>query len=124
MDAKVNRLLNIYDPIRQTAQERIHQGRPKADEKPVEQIPQDNPEDRKTRTVRARTAKTNPKYIDLADKLVEKRPDLMEQVERGEKVLLKRKNVGQMWDNFAYTKNKGSAIIGQTLAIFGSGGGT
>ncbi len=52
-----------------------------------ETIPPQSREEQKTRTARAKAAGTNPRYIDAADKIVAERPDLAEQIERGEKTI-------------------------------------
>jgi len=52
-----------------------------------EQIPQPERDSRKTRTVRAKIAETNPKYIDLADRLYVEDREAFEQVHKGEKTL-------------------------------------
>ncbi len=48
----------------------------------MEQIPPTKPEP-KTRDIRAKSAGTNAKYIDLADKVLETRPDMAAQIEAG-----------------------------------------
>jgi len=55
--------------------------------KAVEQIPQPTAtaDSRKTRAVRAKIAETNPKYIDLADRLYVEDREAFEQVQREER---------------------------------------
>jgi len=53
---------------------------------PITGISQNRAE-RETRTPRALLAGTNPKYVPLADKILERAPDLAERVERGELTL-------------------------------------
>jgi len=90
-DARREKMLKVYAPVKAAAKERQRKhggtvpGRPK--ETPPESVPEVKAGDRETRTLRAKAAGTNAKYIDLADQLVEKHPDLAEQVERGEKSL-------------------------------------
>lgn len=94
-DAKRNKLEDAYAAVREAAKERQKEspGRPK---KGVEQIPQvfddaataqEQPPAPKTRDIRAKTAGTNAKYIDLADKVLDTRPDLAAEVEAGTKTL-------------------------------------
>lgn len=89
-DAKRNKLADAYAAVREAAKERqkVSPGRPK---KGVEQIPQVSegkakPEP-KTRDIRAKSAGTNAKYIDLADKVLETRPDMAAQIEAGKMTL-------------------------------------
>lgn len=87
-DARRSKLMDIYAPVREAATKRMHGGRPKASEKPPEQIPEDiKPSPADTRDIRARAAGTNAKYIDIADKLINERPDLAEEVAKGDKTL-------------------------------------
>ena len=109
-DAKRNKLEDAYAAVREAAKER--QGA-RNDLRPniVEQIPQSDdttagPERTqwnlsqsqaamadakqhapKTRDIRAKAAGTNAKYIDLADKVLDTRPDLAAEVEAGTKTL-------------------------------------
>ena len=76
-DAKHQHLLNVYQPVKEDAGRRECSGKGPDDsggrgrkKNLVEQIPQgSDKESRKTRSVRVKSAGTNPKYIDLADKL-------------------------------------------------------
>jgi len=91
-DAKRNKMSDAYAPVKEAAKARqVDAGKEhgRGQQKLVEQIPQpiENKPEPKTRDVRAKTAGTNPKYIDLADKLVEERPDLVADVESGKKTL-------------------------------------
>jgi len=86
-DARREKLLQVYAPVREAAKERQreHGGTApgRAKETLVVPVPQVSADDRKTRTLRAKAAGTNAKYIDLADRLVEERPELAEQVGSG-----------------------------------------
>ena len=102
-DAKRNKLTDAYAPVREAAKERqVEAGKThgRGQEKVVEQIPQpiesvsqkavryakeNTPP--KTRDIRAKTAGTNPRYINIADRLVDERPDLATQVESGKKTI-------------------------------------
>jgi len=94
-DAKRNKLEDAYAAVREAAKKRQKEspGRPK---KGVEQIPQvfedaataqEQPPAPKTRDIRAKAAGTNAKYINLADKIIDTRPDLAAEVEAGRKTL-------------------------------------
>jgi hypothetical protein len=90
-DAKRNKLTDAYAPVREAAKERqteaIRKGNRTRHESPVvEKIPQLETKP-KTRDIRAKTAGTNPKYINIADRLVDERPDLATQVESGKKTI-------------------------------------
>lgn len=85
-DAKRNQMTDAYRAVREAARERQFSTLKQNASTVVEQIPQREPAP-KTRDIRAKTSGTNPKYIDLADKLVKERPDLAEQVEAGKKTL-------------------------------------
>lgn len=90
-DAKRNRMTDAYAPVRRAAKERqIDAGREhgRGQGKVVEQIPQaiEDPAP-KTRDIRAKAAGTNAKYIDIADRLVDERPDLVADIEAGSKTL-------------------------------------
>lgn len=95
-------MTDAYAPVREAAKERQHKGNdlkrniveqiPQSEYEPkkgVEQIPQvfRKAAEPKTRDIRAKAAGTNSKYIDLADKIVETRPDLAAEVEAGRKTL-------------------------------------
>ena len=90
-DAKRNKMTDAYAPVREAAKERqIDAGREhgRGQEKLVEQIPQAiEPPAPKTRDIRAKAAGTNAKYIDIADRLVDERPDLVADIEAGSKTL-------------------------------------
>jgi len=103
-DAKRNKMTDAYAPVREAAKERqdsagVHGAKGGRGNKktPVEQIPQGfdekpkaPPKEKpapKTRDTRAKAAGTNAKYIDLADKVIEARPDLAADVESGKKTL-------------------------------------
>ena len=111
-DAKRNQMTDAYAPVREAAKERqVQAGKThgRGQEKLKEKIPEPifapimpdgvdyvrhggsiwrKPESSaQTRDIRAKTAGTNPKYIDLADRLVKERPDLADQVEAGKKTL-------------------------------------
>jgi len=79
--AKHQHLLNVYAPVKEDAAKRKQEGqvkggraagrgRPK-DDRSVQLVApsESSPEDRKTRSLRAKSAGTNRTYIDLADKL-------------------------------------------------------
>ena len=94
-DARREQLLQVYAPVREAAKERQEEGRKKGGktagrgrrkqtDSSVEFVPQSYRDDRRTRTLRARAAGTNAKYIDLADHLVEEQPELAEKVGSGE----------------------------------------
>jgi hypothetical protein len=78
-DAKRNKLLDVYAGLREAAKAKQAEGRKKGgktagrgrpkDDSSVEIIPPSNSEP-KTRDIRAAAVGTNPKYIDLADRLV------------------------------------------------------
>ena len=101
-DARRNKLTDAYAAVRVAAKERqgtrndlkhdIVEKIPQSSEV-VEQIPQaiepQEPKklEPKTRDIRAKVAGTNPKYINLADRLVNEHPDLAAQVETGEKTM-------------------------------------
>lgn len=90
-DARRNHMTDAYAPVREAAKERQAKAvsdRHRRDRGEVvkEKIPELEGAPQ-TRDIRAKTAGTNPKYIDLADKLVRDRPDLAEQVEAGKKTL-------------------------------------
>lgn len=99
-DAYKQRMLNAYAQVREAAKERQDEGRkkggrtagrgrPKESDSSRQQIAASNetPDDRKTSAIRAKEADTNRTYIQLADKLEDERPDLADQVLRGEKTL-------------------------------------
>jgi len=102
-DARRNQMTDAYAPVREAAKERqVEAGKNhgRGQEKVVEQIPQpiENTSQRavryikedappKTRDIRAKAAGTNPKYINIADRLVDERPDLAQQVESGKKTI-------------------------------------
>ena len=94
-DAKRQKLYAVYAAVEEDAKKREQSGKGQdgsggrgRKRNPVEFVPQGlDADDRKTRTIRAKTAGTNPKYIDAADELLDEHPDLAEQVERGEKTL-------------------------------------
>lgn len=87
-DAERNKFHNAYAAVREAAQERQQAKLPSKGTQGFkkvhlgELIPPN-----KTRDTRAKVANTNPKYIDLADKLVAERPDIAEQVKQGKKTL-------------------------------------
>jgi hypothetical protein len=65
---------SILLTVKQAAQERKAQGRPKGGKKLPQQIGEDTDKHAgETPTIRAKTAGTNRTYIDLADKLVKER---------------------------------------------------
>lgn len=96
-DAERNKLQNSYAAIKAAAKEK--QGTRNDLKRNIpEQIPESLPAqpaataapkkgDGDTRKKRAQIAGTNEKYIDLADKLVEERPDLAAAVKQGKKTL-------------------------------------
>lgn len=87
-DAKRNRLTDAYSAVKDAAKARqVEAGKKygRGSEKVVEQIPQ--PIASKTRDIRAKAAGSNAKYIDLADKLIDERPDLVAEIEAGKKTL-------------------------------------
>jgi hypothetical protein len=93
-DAKRERMYETYKSVKEDAAKRERgggmiagRGRPK----PRESIPQAKAEDNKTRSIRAKVAGTNPKYVDLADRLVRERPDIAEKVESGQLTLSRAK---------------------------------
>lgn len=93
-DAERNKLQNSYAALREAAKQR-QIATLKQNASVPEQIPERkvNPEPQvkkgegDTRKKRAQVAGTNEKYIDLADKLVEERPDLAKEVKQGKKTL-------------------------------------
>lgn len=91
-DAERNKLQNGYAALKAAAKEK--QGARNDLKRNIpEQIPESSgpPAPKKgdgdTRKKRAQIAGTNEKYIDLADKLVEGRPDLAKEVKQGKKTL-------------------------------------
>jgi hypothetical protein len=93
-DALRNKLLDDYRTVREAAQQRQMKGKGPDGSggrgkkgNPVELIPQGFESPTKTRDVRAKAAGINPKYIDMADRLLEQEPEVFEQVQRGEKAL-------------------------------------
>lgn len=92
-DAKRNKMEDTYAEIRESARERQDQtNKLKRNEKgqlqPVQELtPEQEQPGSQTRDIRAKAAGTNSKYIDLADRLVEERPDLAEEVHAGKKTL-------------------------------------
>lgn len=98
-DARREKLLKVYAPVREAARERQLSGLMRGDERPDpvrQQIAErddapEAPDDRKTSQLRAKAAGTNRSYIDLADRLVEERPELAEKVAAGELTLSRAK---------------------------------
>lgn len=93
-DAKRNKLLDLYREVKQAAQERKQATQAKPGEKvgnhQAAKVPEKIPapkNESETREVRAKVAGTNGKYINLADKIIEERPDLAAKVEQGEMTL-------------------------------------
>ena len=90
-DAERNKLQNAYAPVKEAAKERQKAtqfgGEPKIATPAVTEMSPPAEKPKKTRAVRAKAAGTSEGYINLADKLVETRPDLAEQVKQGEKTL-------------------------------------
>ena len=94
-DAKRNKMTDVYAPVKEAALNRMHQGRPK-DQEPPELIPEhkemepadaESRANRETRDIRAKSAGTNSKYIDMADKLINENPDLVSDIESGKKTM-------------------------------------
>lgn len=98
-DAKREQLYGVYAGVKEAAQERQgltrlagrdSEGNPLRVEPSVSQqidSPKEDRNDRKTDAIRAETAGTNRTYISIADKLVAERPELVAQVESGQKTL-------------------------------------
>lgn len=92
-DAKRNKLTDAYAGVREAAKARhssaVSQSNKRRADPSVEQIPpmEKGAKEPKTRDIRAKAAGTNAKYIDVADKLIEERPDLAAEVEAGKKTL-------------------------------------
>lgn len=92
-DAKRNKMTDAYAPVREAAKARQAEAggdrRSEKYQKPlVEQIPQAIPRaEPKTRDIRAKSAGTNAKYIDFADKLINERPELVADIESGKKTM-------------------------------------
>ena len=92
-DARRERMLQVYMPVREAAKERQQQapGRPQGEKKsPSQQIDDEIDSDsnaRRTSTIRAKAAGTNRRYIDLADKLEAEHPELADEVLAGKKTL-------------------------------------
>jgi len=90
-DAERQKLLSVYAPLQEVAKERQREHGGTAPGRPRETLRQliaeVSPDARKTDSLRARAVGTNRCYINLADLLVEKYPDLAGQVKRGEKSL-------------------------------------
>ena len=84
-DARRNQMTDAYAPVREAAKER--QGERTDLKRNIQEIIPESKPQPQTRDIRSKPAGTNPKYIDLADKLVKERPDLAEQVEKGKKKL-------------------------------------
>uniref|UniRef100_A0A6M3J3V9 Putative methyltransferase n=1 Tax=viral metagenome TaxID=1070528 RepID=A0A6M3J3V9_9ZZZZ len=88
-DARREKLLKVYAPVREAAKERQVAGLKRGGERPEpvrQQIAERDgaPDDRKTSQLRAKAAGTNRRYIDLADRLVEERPELADKVGSGQ----------------------------------------
>ena len=86
-DAKREKALKVYGPVREAAKERQREG---GREKVRQQIAE-APDARKTDSHRAKAAGTNRSYVALADKLVEERPELAEEVASGKLTLSRAK---------------------------------
>ena len=107
-DARRNKLTDAYAAVRVAAKERqlsaLKQNAPAPEKIPERN--EDEPDvstgnkpqqkkdslgkprgERETRDIRAKVAGTNPKYINLADRLINEHPDLAAQVETGEKTM-------------------------------------
>ena len=93
-DAKRNKMTDAYAIVRAAAKDRQRQAVIERHQRQAqgivqELIPELAPEKPapQTRDTRAKAAGTNPKYIDLADKILEQRPDLVADVDAGKKTL-------------------------------------
>lgn len=95
-DARRNKLTDVYAAVREAARERqgtrndlrpnIQEQIPECDGDATEVIA-DKPPAPQTRDIRAKAAGTNAKYINLADKILETRPEMAAEVEAGKKTL-------------------------------------
>lgn len=98
--AKRNKLTDAYAPVREAAKARrlstLKQNAPVPEQIPERDGPSLSQQamaavrprsDGETRQIRAKAAGTNPKYIDIADRLVSERPELAAEVEAGRKTL-------------------------------------
>jgi len=88
-DARREQLLKVYAPVREAAKERQREHGGTAPGRAKETLSQQvgevsDPHDRQTSQLRAKAAGTNRRYIDLADRLVEERPELAEKVGSGQ----------------------------------------
>ena len=87
-DAKRNKMTDAYAVIRQAARDRqVAALKQNQQEDPVKELIPERKEPAQTRDIRAKVAGTNAKYIDIADKLVEERPDLVADIEAGKKTI-------------------------------------
>jgi N6-adenosine-specific RNA methylase IME4 len=114
-DAKRQKMLNVYAPVKEAAQEREKSGKGidgsggrGKKRNPTQQIGEGlDHHKRETADIRARIAGTNRTYINFADKLVAERPDLVKQVESGEKTLTEIQRAGR--EERREEKRKGNA---------------
>ena len=81
-DSKRNLLQNAYAEIREAAKERQLSG--KKQNTDLVQLVAQGDRTQKTRDIRAKSAGTNHQYIDITDRIVATRPDLVTAIESGE----------------------------------------
>ncbi len=117
-DAKRNKLMDAYRSVREAAKERQREHGNTAPGRPRETLPQiiaGVSEQTETRSIRATAAGTNRSYIDFADKLVNKHPEKVIEIETGGKTIpqvhreLKREEL---------KKNPSSTIEGKYRVIY------
>ena len=81
-DSKRNLLQNAYAEIREAAKERQLSG--KKQNTDLKQLVAEGKKSQQTRDIRAKSAGTNHQYIDITDRIVATRPDLVTAIESGE----------------------------------------
>lgn len=125
-DAMRNKLEDAYAPVREAAKERqlstLKQN--KADDAPVRQlIAERSSDDRKTTAIRAKVAGTNRAYVDLADRLLNEKPEVFAQVQAGEKTLtevqreIKREEIIANLESISTKEAKAVAHIYDVIVI-------